>query len=224
MKLTEKTIDVLTNFNDINSTICINEGNVIKTISPSSTIIANAEVDMEFDTGFCLHNISRFLNALNLMKTKDIEVNDKFIVIQNGKSRIDYMRASKSIIKAAPEKFIEMPDDCICNFFIKDESIQQLLKAMAILTLPEIAIIGEGGRLKFKGVDSDGKVQDSYSLDIGETNKTFKVIINTANFSKIMPGDYQVRVAKIKNMYVSSFKNEADKVEYFIAIDRTSDV
>lgn len=224
MELTEKTIGVLSNFNGINKSICISPGNVIKTISYTNTVIAKAEVDMEFDKEFCLYDIARFLNVLNLMKTTDIEVEKKHIIIRNNKSKIDYVCASKDLIKSAPDKMINMPKDCICHFNLKADDIQQLLQAMAILGLPEIAIIGENGSLDFKGIDSDGKIQDTYSLTIGETDKNFKVVIKTGNFTKIMPGDYEVRIANVKGVNVSQFKNDKDNVEYFIAIDKASNI
>lgn len=224
MLLTEKTIDVLSNFNGINKSICISPGNVIRTISYTSTVFANAEVDMEFDKEFCLYDIARFLNVLNMMKTNEIEVDSKHIIIKNDKSKIDYVCASKDLIKTAPERVIKMPKDCICHFELKADDIQQLLQAMAILSLPEIAIVGENGLLEFKGIDSDGKIQDTYSLTIGETENNFKVVIKTGNFTKIMPGDYEVKIAKVKGVNVSQFVNNENKVEYFIAIDRASNI
>jgi len=224
MNLTEKTIDILSNFNDINKSICISPGNIIKTISHTSTVIASAEVDMEFEKEFCLYDIARFLNVLKLMKTSDIEVADKHLVIKNNKSTIDYVCAAKDLIKVAPEKNIQMPKDCICHFTLKNDDIQQLLQAMAILSLPEIGIVGDKGLLQFKGIDSEGKIQDTYSLTIGETDKKFKVIIKTGNFTKLMPGDYEVKIATVKGINFAQFKSNVNKLEYFIAIDIASKI
>ena len=46
MKISTNTVNVLKNFAKINPSIVVQEGNVLKTISPSKTIMARANVEM----------------------------------------------------------------------------------------------------------------------------------------------------------------------------------
>lgn len=226
MKLTPKTIAVLKNFNSINPSICFDPGSTLRTMSLTKSVIAQADVDVKFDTSFCIYDISRFLNVLGLLQDPEIEASERTVTIKNDKANITYMCASRNLIVTAPDpkKTLILPEKSICSFTLKNDDVQQLLKAMAILGLPEIAIVGEEGKLHLKGVDSDGKIQDSYSLTIGENKKNFKAIFKTDNFNKLMPGDYNVRIDKLKGVNISHFRNDADKIEYYIAVDQSSDL
>ena len=49
MKLSEKTIDLLENFSSINQSILVKKGSKLRTISVMKNILAEAEVDENFE-------------------------------------------------------------------------------------------------------------------------------------------------------------------------------
>ena len=57
MQITRNTIDVLKNFSEINSSILVEEGNTIKTISPMKNILAKADVGDAFEQRFAIYDL-----------------------------------------------------------------------------------------------------------------------------------------------------------------------
>ena len=52
VKLTKNTQSILKNFSTLNSNILINEGNIIKTMSPQKNVMAQAVVEESFPVDF----------------------------------------------------------------------------------------------------------------------------------------------------------------------------
>ena len=52
MKLSEKTIDLLENFSSINQSILVKKGSKLRTISVMKNILAEADVDENFERDF----------------------------------------------------------------------------------------------------------------------------------------------------------------------------
>ena len=75
MKLSENTVNVLKEFSGINPAILISAGNVLRTVSPSKTIVAKTTVDDSFPTDVALHNLSKFLGVITLMDEPDFDFN-----------------------------------------------------------------------------------------------------------------------------------------------------
>lgn len=227
MKLTPKTLNILKNFYTINSAIRFEPGNVLRTCSPTKTIMASATLDMSFDNKFCIYDISRFLNALGLFSEPDIKVGEKQLIIDGGASKVNYILAAENLIVTPSDNVIEMPDDPPGQFVLTNEDMQQLFKAMSILGLPEVAIVGDQKKLMLKGVDPEGKVQDGYSQDIGTTSRKFKAIIKLDNL-KLFPGDYEVKIALVSGQKgpipVANFVGKTESIEYFVAVSKDSEL
>ena len=61
MKIDANTMTILKNFAKINSSILINEGNILKTVSPTKTIVGKAAVSTVFEQKFAIYDLNRFL-------------------------------------------------------------------------------------------------------------------------------------------------------------------
>ena len=71
MKVSEKTINLLRNYANINQSIEFREGKLLKTVSPLNTILASVEVEEEFPRTFPIYELSRFLGTLSLFNDPD---------------------------------------------------------------------------------------------------------------------------------------------------------
>ena len=227
MKLSPNTITVLKNFYNINQSIRFTPGNVLKTMSSGQSIIGQAKLDIKIPESFGIYDLSRFLNAVGLFEDPELEIVDTFVKISDDRSTILYNTAGEKSIKV-PEKALNLPAEVPCHFTLTHDDTQKLFKAIAILGMPEIAIIGDGKKLSVKGLDSEGKVEDSFSLNIGDTKNKYKAIFKIDNINKILPGDYDVRIASLSDsrgdsVNVSHFKSLTDKVEYWIAVSSNSE-
>ena len=90
MKLNPQTLSILQNFQTINPSIVINEGNIIKTIAPTESIFAKAIIQDDFPQTFGIFELSKFLGILSLSKASELEFKDDHLIIRQGKSKIKY--------------------------------------------------------------------------------------------------------------------------------------
>lgn len=215
MKFSNETLNVLKSFTAINKSILLNEGNVIKTITPEKTLIAIAEVPDEMPSQACVYDLSRFLSILSLYNEPDVEFGDKYFIISEGKRKTKYVYADISMIHTPPEKEINLPSaDVVVN--VSEGDLSSVLKAAGVLQFSEVAFVGEGGKCFLKAIDSSNENADDFGVEIGETDDTFKVIIKTDNL-KLLPLDYQVTIC---SKGISEFKGKG--VTYYVAIDSKS--
>jgi hypothetical protein len=90
------------------------------------------------------------------------------------------------------------------------------MRASSVLQLPEIALVGEDGRLLLRAMDSKNSSNNTFELEVKETSKTFKIIFSCNNL-KMMSKSYDVFVAKGIGHFVSD-----DGVQYWITTESTS--
>ena len=61
MKLSRHTLNMLKNFSDINMSIEIKKGNILRTVSVQKNILAQAELEEDFPQDFAIYELNRFL-------------------------------------------------------------------------------------------------------------------------------------------------------------------
>jgi hypothetical protein len=215
MKFSNETINILRNFQTINQAIVLNKGNVIKTISPTETIFARAEVVEKFPKDVGIYDLSRFLGILSLDKESDIKFNENFILIKQGSSQIKYSYGEQSLIKVPPSDNVKLPTKDVV-FNLSSETLEAVMKAMSILGFSEIAITGEDGKLMLQTLSVKNDNSDIYSTELGETNSNFIAIIEAEKL-KLLPGNYEVSITK---QGLAHFVG--DGIEYGIAINARS--
>ena len=215
MKIDTNTINVLKNFSKINPSILIQEGNTLKTISTSKTIMAKATVSTEFGKRFAIYNLDRFISTLSLFGDPELKFNDSFVDIVEGGKKTHYRYADENTITKAPDKEINLPSIDV-SFKLTDENLKDVFRAAGVLGLPEIVVAGDGNTIFLQAADSKNIAGDVYSIVIGETTKTFKAIFKSENI-KIIPGEYEV---SISSRGISHFSGK--EAEYWIAVEQTS--
>lgn len=221
MKLSARTIQILKNFNQINQSIIFTPGNTLRTISPMSTVMAKATIDETIPQNFAIFDLSRFLGVLSLFDDPDIDFSDKFLEIKSGKQKLSYQYADPSHIKAPPDKEIEIPADNV-EKILTAATMQSVMKAVAVLQLPDIAFTGKDGNMYIEALDTSPKSKapgvssDTFAVNIGETTKQFKVIVKPDNI-KLLHGDYTLKISSKKVLYL-----QGQDVQYWIACEDTS--
>ena len=215
MKFSNETFTVLKSFTSINKSILMASGSVLKTITPEKTLIAIANIPDTIPSDACIYDLSRFLSILSLYNDPDVEFNDKYFIISEGKRRTKYVFADLSMIHTPPEKEITIPSADVC-VSVSNGDLSSVLKAAGVLQFSEIAFVGEGGKCYLKAIDSSNNGADDFGIEIGETADEFQIIIKTDNL-KLMPIDYEVTLC---SKGISEFKGEG--VTYYVAIDSKS--
>lgn len=212
MKFDAKTLEVLKNFSSINPALKFTKGTELVTVSPLKTILAKATITSEVDEDFCIGELSRFMSALSLFDDPEISLGENSLVILDDKNRLEYVYTSEELIKVPTTREIKLPS-VDAQFTLTNESFQAVKKAMSVLSLAELAVVGSDGVLSLEAIDSRGTTKDSFSINVGSTDKTFKAVFK-AEYLKLLPVDYEVSICK---KGISSFKNP--DIEYWIAIE-----
>ena len=215
MKFSDQALTVLKSFSSINKSILMQPGNVLKTITPEKTLVAQATIPDQIPSQACIYDLSRFLSILSLHSEPDVEFHDKYFVINEGKKRTRYAFADISMIHTPPDKEITIPSaDVQVN--VTWDDLQSVLKAAGVLQFTEVAFVGQDGKVSLKAVDSSSANADDYGIEIGTTSDEFSIVIKTDNL-KLLPQDYQVTLCA---KGISEFKGE--NATYFVAIDTKS--
>ena len=218
MKLSEKTLTVLKNFAGINNSILVKEGNQLRTISVAKNILAEANIDEEFPRQFGIYDLNQFLNGLSLHQDPDMDFTEEsYLTIREGRRRVRYFFADPQVIISPPDKQINLPSEDV-HFQLESTALDKLLKAAAVYQLPDLCVVGEAGVVKIVVRDKKNDTSNSYSVDVGETDKEFSFNFKVENI-KIIPGAYDVVVS---SKLLSRFSNTNHDLKYYIALEPDS--
>ena len=221
MKLSKHTLNMLKNFSDINMSIEIKRGNVLRTVSVQKNILAQAELEDEFPKDFAIYELNRFLGAVSLFDDPELEFNAKSVNIGTTKHSADYVYCDPSMIVTPPENNITFPDPEV-KFTLTQDSLSQVMRASNVLGTPEIAI--EGGphpndSIRIKALDVNNDSTDTFQVVLDEkSGHTFRFVFKTENM-KMVSGNYDV---EISSKGISHFSLQGQKLQYWIATESTS--
>ena len=219
MKVSEKTINLLRNYANINQSIEFREGNILKTVSPLNTILASVEVEEEFPRTFPIYELNRFLGTLALFQNPELDFTDNGVSITDDNHEATYRYCgSSSMFQTPPEKDITFPDAEV-NFELTQEQFRKTINAANTLGLPEVIVEGNGLDIQLVVSDTGNVSSDIFSTKVGATDKIFRMIFKTENLNKIMEGTYDV---KLSSKRISHFKRTTDSLQYWIALEQNS--
>jgi hypothetical protein len=145
----------------------------------------------------------------------DVEFGDGSAVISDNNNSFVYYYADPSVIITPPEKDLVMPS-VDAEFKLQDKDLGNVIKAMSILGLPEIAVVGDGETISIQALDTRNSGSNVFKIEVGSTERTFKAVFKAENL-KINPDTYQVLIS---SKGIAKFiGNEAT---YFITIEANS--
>ena len=218
MKLSVNSLTVLKNFAGINNSILVKQGTSLRTISVAKNILAEAEITEEFPRDFAIYDLNQFLNGLGLHQDPDLDFTEQsYLTIREGKRKVKYFYADPNVIISPPEKEISLPSEDV-HFQLESASLEKLLKAAAVYQLPDFCVVGDGAKVKLVVRDKKNDTSNSYSIEVGETDKTFTFNFKVENI-KIIPGSYDVLVSQ---KLLSQFTNSKYNLKYYIALEPDS--
>ena len=227
MIINNETVETLKNFAEINQSLVIETGDVIKTVSEQTNVLAKAKLGQSFPQDFAIYDLNKFLGVLSLFAEPQFDFSEKSIKIQSsvdannfvaGDSVAEYQFANMSLIENERKilaKDINLPsEDAV--FRLEEKYFISIMRAAAVMSLPEIAVVANEGKLKIQAIDTKTSV-DSYAVELGVSTSNFKMIFKIENI-KLMRGSYDV---KISNKGLGYFKNTDRELEYWIATETT---
>ena len=219
MKVSEKTINLLRNYANINQSIEFREGKNLKTVSPLNTILASVEVEEQFTRTFPIYELNRFLGTLALFQNPELDFTDNGVVISDENHEATYRYCgSSSMFQTPPEKNITFPDAEV-SFELSQDQFKKTINAANTLGLPEVVVEGNSSDIQLVVSDTGNASSDIFSTTVGKTDKTFRMIFKSENLNKIMEGDYHVSLSSKR---ISHFKRNSDSLQYWIALEQNS--
>ena len=218
MKLSDNTLTILKNFAGINNSILVKQGTNLRTISVAKNILAEAEIKEEFPREFGIYDLNQFLNGLGLHQDPDLNFGEEsYLMIHEGKRKVKYFYADPNVIISPPDKEITLPSEDV-HFQLESTSLEKLLKAAAVYQLPDLCVVGDSAKVKLVVRDKKNDTSNSYSIEVGETDKNFTFNFKVENI-KIIPGAYDVVVSQ---KLLSRFTNSKFNLTYYIALEPDS--
>ena len=220
MKISNRTLDILKNFSEINQSILIKKGKKLKTVSALKNILAHADVEEDFPQDFAIYQLNEFIGVLSTMSNPDLTFHDKYVMLsQENGACTKYFYAEPSVV-ISPEKDIVMPSEEI-NFTLLEKQYNDLLKMSSILQLNDILVKGcpksNGQYLAVTNKKND--TSNDYSIKVGEgVTEPYKMYFKTENL-KMVAGDYNVHIS---SKGISHFENMTIKLDYWIALEPDS--
>ena len=220
MKISNRTLDILKNFSEINQSILIKAGKKLKTVSALKNILAHADVEEDFPQDFAIYQLNEFIGVLSTMSNPDLTFHDKYVMLsQENGACTKYFYAEPSVV-ISPEKDIVMPSEEI-NFTLLEKQYNDLLKMSSILQLNDILVKGcpksNGQYLAVTNKKND--TSNDYSVKVGEdVTEPYKMYFKTENL-KMVAGDYNVHIS---SKGISHFENMVTKLDYWIALEPDS--
>ena len=221
MKLSKHTLNMLKNFSDINMSIEIKEGNILRTVSVQKNILAQAELEDTFPQAFAIYELNRFLGAVSLFDDPEFRFNGSSANIGTNTHSVDYVYCDPSMIVTPPEKNITFPDPEV-KFTLSQDALSQIMKASNVLGTPEIAV--EGGPhpndvIRLMALDVNNDSTDTFKVVLEErSDNKFRFVFKTENM-KMLPGNYDV---EISSKGISHFTMQGQKLQYWIATEASS--
>ena len=219
MKISKNTLNMMKNFSDINMSIEVKAGNLLRTVSVQKNILAEAQLESSFPQDFAIYEVNRFLGAVSLFDDPDFQFGEKSVKIGSDNYSIDYVYCDPSMIVTPPENNITVPDPEV-RFKLTQDTLSRLLKAGNVLTTPEIVV--EGGPhpndvMRIRAMDVNNDSSDTFHINLTDvSNATFRFVFKIENF-KMIPGDYDV---EISSKGIARFSQ--NQIQYWIATESSS--
>jgi hypothetical protein len=210
MKFNARTIQILRNFASINEGMIFKPGQVIKTLSPTKSVMAKAVLENEIPQSFAIFDIPQFLSAVSMFEDPELTVNDTHMEIGSGKEKLKFTFSAPNLIHSPSDKEINLQEVDV-EFDLKSDVLARTMKALSIIDAPCIAVTGDGQNVYLEAMDPDISTKSTYRVPVSETDKEFRYVFKAENL-KLLQDDYRVRIS---GKGISHFKS-AD-VEYWIA-------
>jgi len=217
MQLSNDTKEVLKNFSTINQNLLVKSGNVINTMSAMKNIVAKATIPDSFNNEFAIYDLNEFLSALSLFKSPTLDFQEQSVKLkeEGGGSSLNYFFSDPSVV-TSPKTEIQMPSVDV-EFTFTQDTFNQILKASAVLGVPDVILQGTaGGDINLTVRDRKNDTSNDFAIKVGDNALSdFTHYFKVENL-KLLSGDYKVEVS---TKGISHFTNVNKPVEYFIALE-----
>lgn len=191
MKLSKKTLEIIGLFSDINPSLYIEPGNVIKTHSVTGgSPVAKAVVDEKFPKIVCIRDIKQFLKISKLFNDPDYDFQDSKVVISDKTRESTYRYTNPETIEHPPyDKDLKLPAIDV-SFKLKVDDVKSVITSANVFNMKQVMFSGDGKFIHMSCTDTDipknqRDKNDTFKVKVGETDETFDMIFDIPSISHI---------------------------------------
>jgi hypothetical protein len=220
MNFSPETIKVLQNFAVINPNFVFGNGQTIQTIAEAKNVMASAKIkeDITLEQPIGIYDLKQFLSCLSLVEGYNLEIEDKYVVIKNGKSSIKYFLTDLENL-LYPTKEVTLPSEDL-SFKFTQADMDRVTKAASVLGHKQLIISNRSGSTMAIVGEAKNTTANTHEFAItaegpaltGEFDFIFTIPTLT-----LLPGDYVVTVC---SKGVSRF--DGKDITYWIGLDKLS--
>jgi hypothetical protein len=218
MKLSKETLTILRNFAVFNQNIVIEPGNVVKTITEATTLLATAEVAETFPAQVAIYDLNEFVAVLGLVTDPEIEIGGTVIKVYNASEVVNYRMANVDTL-TRPTRDVKMPAVDV-KVTVSADALARLRKAASVLGHTVASLKSDGKTITLAVGDPKNSTANTFSLEVAKasTSATFSFDFLLFNLS-LIENDY---VLEVSSKMISKWTAVNAKLSYVIALERTS--
>lgn len=217
MKLSKETVTLLKNFASINNNILLKPGTSIGTINGIKSVVATADITEIIPSEFGIYDLNEFLAVLSVFTDPDIEFEDKYVSIKQGKNTIKFYGAAEDVL-TVPKKEIQFPSADV-EFELTEAQLDMIRKTASVLKAEDVSFVGNGKAISIVVGDKKNNTANVYEVELAPTKKKFKINLKV-ELLKVLGNDYDVSISSRK---ISRFTSKGpSKLVYFIATEADS--
>lgn len=224
LTLNKNTLAILSNFSQIRSEIVIRAGNSLFTVADSRSLIAQADVDIEFPFDVAIHDLPNFLSVLSVFKQPVLvfdSTNQRFITIKeaNGKSKVEYQLSEPSLIKTGT-KGIDPSIQFNNHIKLLANDLSTAIKMAALNNLTQFVISSVGQEVTLIARNETNVNRNTFNTSLEVVSKKpindFQVVVDVTDV-RFLPNDYIISFSD----KISRFEAINDpKVTYHVALSK----
>lgn len=211
MRLSTETLEILNSFRDINQSIVIYPGNIVRTKSEDNRILAEAFVEEVFQREFALYHIKGFLDAYNILGSPELFfTEDNYVLLQEGKSEIKYYFCDPSLVTSpAPHLNFQLKSKEVC-FQLSQTEFNKMMRMTTFDSDRKswiVDFVSEGKDILLNVYHKNDPSKPSYSTVIGEADNRFCFRCYLDSFFFIN-GSYDIVISKANFLEATNTKRQ----------------
>jgi hypothetical protein len=200
MKLSKQTFAILKSMAGINSNIHVLPGNELVCVNAGKSIMFNAKVEENFPTEFAIWDLSQFLGTYSLFNDPTVDFGKTSLRIESGRQSCEYNYADPRLVEGCrPPSKLNLPEIKV-TFDLSQQEINDILRASAVMQLPDIMFTNEENKVKVVVFDKEkANSTNKYEIEVTpsdmESSASFKIYMK-ADLLKVLPGDYEFNLCE----------------------------
>ena len=200
MKLSKQTFAILKSMAGINSNLHVLPGNELVCVNVGKSVMFNAVVEENFTTEFAIWDLNQFLGTYSLFNDPTVDFGNTSLRIESGRQSCEYNYADPRLVEGCrPPSKLNLPEVKV-TFDLSQQEINDILRASAVMQLPDIMFTNEENKVKVVVFDKEkANSTNKYEIEVTptdmESSASFKIYMK-AELLKILPGDYEFNLCE----------------------------